>query len=99
LLGVANEVAVGELLFFALGLDGFVLEGVLSPLEEPPFFRRLSSTTVNPSGSTMGVPQPAIEGTDFIEGVMFGGALTVDEAGLPYDELEDVCENGDRASL
>jgi hypothetical protein len=45
------------------------------------------------------VSRPAIEGTDFIEGVMFGGALAVDVGVLPDDELDDVCEDGDRASL
>jgi hypothetical protein len=98
LVGVGTGVGV-ELLFFGLGLKGFEVGEDLSPLEEPPFFCRLFSTIVNPSGSTLGGSRPAIEGTALDLGVMFAGALVTDLSEVPDDEPDDVSEDDDRASL
>ena len=98
LVGVGTGVGVG-LLFFDLGSEGFGVGEGLSPLEEPPFFRRLFSTTVNPSGSTAGGSRPAIEGTALDLGVMFAGVLVTDLSEVPDDEPDDVWEDDDRASL
>jgi hypothetical protein len=98
LVGVGTGVGV-ELLFFGLGSEGFEVGEDLSPLEEPPFFRRLSSTTVNPSGSTLGGSRPAIEGTALDLEVVLAEWLVTDLSEVPDDEADDVLEDDDRASL
>ena len=96
LVGVGTGVGV-ELLFFDLGSEGFEVGEDLAPLEEPPFFCRLFSTMVNPSGSAAGGSRPAIEGTEVV--VEVDGVLITDLSEVPDDEPDDVKEDDDRASL